>query len=155
MRQLITVITNQILHQIKSGEINMVRLESFDNPIIYKSVCEALRESAKVSNFVAKLTLEKYTQFVDAENANWAQALMYLHKGTNTIYDENHPAGYAQNSFVDFEQAITKWRNESPNMPANQTSLILLMGTEAAPDDAGYNLCYFTSRNYCTSKRKL
>lgn len=137
MRQLITVITNQILHQIKSGEINMVRLESFDNPIIYKSVCEALRESAKVSNFVAKLTLEKYTQFVDAENANWAQALMYLHKGTNTIYDENHPAGYAQNSFVDFEQAITKWRNESPNMPANQTSLILLMGTEAAPDDAG------------------
>jgi hypothetical protein len=95
MRQLITVITNQILHQIKSGEINMVRLESFDNPIIYKSVCEALRESAKVSNFVAKLTLEKYTQFVDAENANWAQALMYLHKGTNTIYDENHPAGYA------------------------------------------------------------
>ena len=67
----------------------MVRLESFDNPIIYKSVCEALRESAKVSNFVAKLTLEKYTQFVEAENANWAQALMYLHKGTNTIYDEN------------------------------------------------------------------
>ena len=63
MRQLITVITNQILHQIKTNEINMVRLESFDNPIIYKSVCDTLRVSAKVSNFVAKLTLEKYNQF--------------------------------------------------------------------------------------------
>lgn len=137
MRQLITVITNQILHQIKTNEINMVRLESFDNPIIYKSVCDTLRVSTKISNFVAKLTLEKYNQFLAAENANWMQALMYLHKGTNMVYDENHPAIYSQNSYVDFEQAITKWRNESPNMPENQTSLILLMGTEAAPDDAG------------------
>lgn len=137
MKQLITVITKQILHQIKANEINMVRLESFDNPIIYKSVCDALREHPKVSHFVAKLTLEKYNQFVDAGNANWVQALMSLHKGTNIAYDENHPASYARHSYVDFEQAITKWRNESPNMPANQTTLILLMGTEAAPDDAG------------------
>ena len=137
MKQLITVITKQILHQIKANEINMVRLESFDNPIIYKSVCDALREHPKVSHFVAKLTLEKYNQFVDAGNANWMQALMSLHKGTNIAYDENHPASYARHSYVDFEQAITKWRNESPNMPANQTTLILLMGTEAVPDDAG------------------
>ena len=39
MRQLISVITSQILNQIKPNEINMVRLESFDSPIIYKSTC--------------------------------------------------------------------------------------------------------------------
>ena len=137
MRQLITVITNQILQQIKPNEINMVRLESFDNPIVYKSVCELLQGNPKVTHFVAKLTLEKYNQFTEAENANWVPALMYLHKGANLAYDEDRPAAYAQRSYVDFERAITKWRNESPNMPANQTSLILLMGTEAAPDDAG------------------
>ena len=137
MRQLITVITNQILQQIKPNEINMVRLESFDNPIVYKSVCELLQGNPKVTHFVAKLTLEKYNQFTEAENANWMPALMYLHKGANLAYDEDRPAAYAQCSYVDFERAITKWRNESPNMPANQTSLILLMGTEAAPDDAG------------------
>ena len=36
MKQLISVITNQIVKQIRPNEINMVRLESFDSPIIYK-----------------------------------------------------------------------------------------------------------------------
>ena len=137
MKQLISVITKQILQQIKPNEINLVRLESFDNPIIYKSVCEKLNESDQITKFVAKLTLEKYSQFKSAGNANWLQALVYLHKGTNADYEEKHSSSYAQNSYVDFEHAITKWRNESPNMGQNGTSLILLMGTEAAPDDAG------------------
>lgn len=137
MNQLVSVITSQILRQIKPKEINMVRLESFDNPIIYKSVCENLQNNASISNFVAKLTLEKYQQFVDTHEANWMQAIIFLHKGENSSYAENYTPAYAQQSYIDFEQAITKWRNESPNMPVGQTSLILLMGTEAAPDDAG------------------
>lgn len=137
MKQLISVITSQILRQIKPNEINMVRLESFDNPIVYRSVCENLRNHASISNFVAKLTLEKYRQFVNAHEANWMQAIIFLHKGENSSYAENYTPAYAQQSYIDFEQAITKWRNESPNMPAGQTSLVLLMGTEAAPDDAG------------------
>ena len=63
MKQLISVITSQIIKQIRPNEINMVRLESFDNPIIYRSVCENLYQSDKVHKLVPKLTLEKYLQF--------------------------------------------------------------------------------------------
>lgn len=137
MKQLISVITEQILKQIRQNEINMVRLESFDNPILYRAICENLRQSEYVNIFVPKLTLEKYRQFEAACNPKWTQALMYLHKGENSSYNASPDAQYADQSYVDFAQAITKWRNEAPNMPANRTVLILLMGTEAAPDDGG------------------
>lgn len=137
MKQLISVITEQIQKQIRQNEINMVRLESFDSPIIYRSVCENLRQSNCVRTLIPKLTLEKYRQFEAACNPNWTQAMMYLHKGDNISFSASPDAQYANQSYVDFAQAITKWRNESPNMPAGQTSLILLMGTEAASDDSG------------------
>ncbi len=137
MKQLISVITGQIIKQIRPNEINMVRLESFDNPIIYKSVCENLYRSDKVYKLVPKLTLEKYLQFESEGNPQWIQSLAYLHKGNNPSHNTEPDAAYAEQSYVDFDQAITKWRNESPNMPFGKTSLILLMGTEAAPDDAG------------------
>ena len=137
MRQLISVITKQILNQIKPNEINMVRLASFDSPIVYKAICDNLRNSSYIQNFVPKLTLEKYQQFEAMGKPNWAQALTYLHKGGNLSYNSAPDASYAERSYVDLAQAITQWRNESPNMPANVTSLVLLMGTEAAPDDKG------------------
>lgn len=137
MKQLISVITNQIIEQIRPNEINMVRLESFDSPIIYRSVCESVRQSNRVHKFVPKLTLEKYLQFEAEGKPQWIQSLAYLHKGSNLSYSTEPDAAYAEYSYVDFNQAITKWRNESPNMPSGKTSLILLMGTEAAPDDAG------------------
>ena len=86
MKQLISVITKQILKQIRQNEINMVRLESFDSPIIYRSVCENLRQSDRVHTLIPKLTLEKYRQFETANNPNWTQALMYLHKGENLSF---------------------------------------------------------------------
>ncbi|MBQ9849318.1 MAG: ATP-binding protein [Clostridia bacterium] len=137
MKQLISVITSQILNQIKPNEINMVRLESFDSPIIYKSVCENLCHYDHIYKFIPKITLEKYTQFQNENKPNWTQALVYLHKGKNPAYSSSIDALYSNQSYVDFDKAITKWRNESPNMPSGKTSLILLMGTEAAPDDAG------------------
>jgi hypothetical protein len=137
MKQLISVITSQIIKQIRPNEINMVRLESFDNPIIYRSVCENLYQSDQVHKFVPKLTLEKYLQFEAEGKPQWIQSLAYLHKGNNPSHNTEPDTIYAEHSYVDFDQAITKWRNESPNMPSGKTSLILLMGTEAAPDDAG------------------
>lgn len=137
MKQLISVITNQIIKQIRPNEINMVRLENFDNPIIYRSVCENLYQSNQVHKLVPKLTLEKYLQFEAERKPQWIQSLAYLHKGNNTTHNTEPDTAYAEHSYVDFDQAITKWRNESPNMPSGKTSLILLMGTEAAPDDAG------------------
>lgn len=137
MKQLISIITRQILDQIQENEINMVRLENFDNPIIYKNICEKLLSSKKFSCFIAKLTLEKYRQFVSENCKNWEQAITFLHKGSNGEYVVQPTETYVTNSYVDFNHAITKWRNESPNLSSNATSLILLMGTEAAPDDAG------------------
>ena len=137
MKQLISVITKQILKQIKPNEINMVRLAGFDSPIIYKAVCENLRNSNHIHKFVPKLTLEKYKQFEAMSKPSWSQALVYLHKGENFSYNATPDVAYSELSYVDLTQAITQWRNESPNMPANQTSLVLLMGTEAAPDDKG------------------
>ena len=120
MKQLISVITEQIQKQIRQNEINMVRLESFDSPIIYRSVCENLRQSNCVHTLIPKLTLEKYRQFEAACNPKWTQAMMYLHKGDNISFSASPDAQYANQSYVDFAQAITKWRNESPNMPAGQ-----------------------------------
>lgn len=137
MRQLISIITNQIVKQIKDNEINMVRLANFDDPIIYKSVCEILCQSEQIQKFIPKLTLEKYHQFEIEDKANWTQAMMYLHKGENSVFNSTIDAQYAEKSFVDFNHAITKWRNDSPDMPSNITTLVLLMGTEAAPDDKG------------------
>ena len=108
MRQLISVITNQIINQIRPNEINMVRLESFDSPIIYKSVCENLRQTDRVHKLIPKLTLEKYRQFEAANKPNWTQALMYLHKGDNFSYTSSPDKNYADHSYVDFDQAMRR-----------------------------------------------
>ena len=81
--------------------------------------------------------MEKYLQFEAEGKPQWIQSLAYLHKGNNPSHNTEPDTIYAEHSYVDFDQAITKWRNESPNMPSGKTSLISLMGTEAAPDDAG------------------
>lgn len=135
MRQLISVITEQILRQVKTNDVNMVRLERFDNPIIYRAVIENLRHSSKIRILVPKLTVEKYRMFAAENNPNWQMALNYLHKGDNPMLDPGSDKAYAEKSYVDLEQAITKWRNEAPNL--EQGALVLLMGTEAASDDTG------------------
>ena len=135
MRQLVTFVTALILRQVKPNEVNIVRLESFDNPIIYKSVCDNLLHSDRISTLVPKLTLEKYKEFETSHNPNWTQSINYLYRGYNSTLDNNGDTSYAEKSFIDLAQAITKWRNEAPDLPAG--SLVLLMGTEAALDDKG------------------
>ena len=142
MKKLIEVLSKQVLGQIRPGKTNIVRIESFDNPVVYSSICKNV--SRKVDCFIAKLTAEKFNEFSHANKAEWTQALMYLHQGTNAAYSETVDDYYLNNSFVDFSNAITKWRNESANIDASLTALILLMGTEAATDVGGLSDTSYT-----------
>jgi hypothetical protein len=137
VRKLIEVLTNQVLGQIKQNKANIMRIECFDDPRIYRAVCEIISASDEVDVFVGKLAHEKYLEFVNAGRHDWAQALLYLHKGRNEYYDEALSTEYIDKSFVDFNNAITKWRNEIASISSFRTSLILLMGTEAATDTGG------------------
>ena len=137
MQKLISVITRKILEQIHPGEANMVRLENFEDPMVYRSVCEALRKNDKIDRLIPKLTLEKYVQFQKRNEPSWKASLIWLSQGDNLAYSDSPDEIYMNSSYVDFDQAITKWRNKSPDFPSGKTSLILLMGTEASPDDAG------------------
>lgn len=135
MKKLISVICEQITAQIKSGKTNIIRLESFDSPLVYSAVCKNLQ--GKLDFFIAKLAKEKYSEFCEAQKPEWEGALIYLQQGANAFYNEVPNIDYKENSYVDFNNAITKWRNESANIADGQTSLILLLGTEAATDVGG------------------
>ena len=135
MKKLINVLTAQITKQVQAGKTNIIRVESFDNPIVYSSVCKNLE--GKVDVLIAKLAKEKYEEFASAENPDWTAAICFLHKGSNASYSPSADDEYQENSYVDFNNAITKWRNESANILTGQTTLVLLLGTEAATDVGG------------------
>jgi hypothetical protein len=137
MKQLINVITKYILDQVKPQKSNLVRIEGIDNPIVYTCVCEKLKQSELIQLFIPKLAKEKYQEFVDVHDPTWLQAINFLYQGDNSYYASIPNNDYLQASYVDFNNAITKWRNESANLGINQTSLILLMGTEVASDTGG------------------
>ena len=59
MKQLIAFLDKRIKEQISVGKANIVRLESFDNPIIYKSVCEELKKDNDIDKLIMKLSNEK------------------------------------------------------------------------------------------------
>lgn len=135
MKKLIDVLTTQITKQMQTGKTNIIRIESFDNPIVYSSVCNSLE--GKVDVLIAKLAKEKYEEFIAAENPEWTAAICFLHKGNNASYSSVTDEEYQEQSYVDFNNAITKWRNESANILTGETTLVLLMGTEAATDVGG------------------
>ncbi len=136
MKQLIKILSNQIEDQTISNKTNIVRIEGIDVPSIYRGVCENLRKSTKIDTFVPKITLEKYREFDTSTNASWESDITFLHQGDNPHFSSVVDAAYAAKSYVDFDNAITKWRNESANVSSG-TALILLMGTEAAQDTGG------------------
>lgn len=137
MNKLINYLSNIILKQIKKNSTNIIRVESFDNPSVYKCLCEILSSDHSIDSFVAKLALEKYIEFKDTGSDSWSNDLDYLHQGSNELYSENLDDDYKNKSYVDFNNAITKWRNESASDSLSGTSLILLLGTEAATDIGG------------------
>lgn len=137
MKHLIKVLSESILGQVKDKNTNIVRIEGIDSPVIYKGVCEEIKKAQNIEKFIPKLTREKYVKFVSEGKSEWGSAIIYLQQGANTYYEQTPNEAYAEKSYVDFSNAITKWRNESANADLSQTTLILLMGTEDAPDTGG------------------
>lgn len=137
MKQLVKVLCSEIISQVKLFQSNIIRIEGIDTPLIYQEVCKKINSENCIDVFVPKITMEKFLELKKAEKQEWVQALSYLHRGYNSVYSEVISAEYADASFVDFNNAITKWRNESANIIGEKTTLILLMGTEAAQDTGG------------------
>lgn len=137
MKQLINLLTEQVRSQINYGKSNIVRIECFDNPFIYKSICESLCSDNKVDLLLLKLSIEKYREFESEERLEWQNALDYLHKGSNIGFQANPSEGYIENSYVDFNNALTKWRNRLAELERGKTGLLFLMGSEVAQDTGG------------------
>lgn len=137
MKQLVNVLLREIIKQVEPYQSNIVRIEGIDNPLIYQNICQKLDIAKELDEVVPKITREKYDFFVHAGKPEWEKALSFLHQGRNTVFSKNISGVYAEKSFVDFNNAITKWRNESANHNEQKTTLILLMGTEVAPDTGG------------------
>ncbi len=118
---------DEIVHLIeiqnnKANSVAIIRLEGFENPIIYKEVCKYLKANSKI-NLNAKLAKEKYDEYKGVNNNNWLQSLKFLE----------------ENNYIDFEGAMTKWRNNSTEIEQqdNKKNLVLLMATESVPDKGG------------------
>lgn len=137
MNQLIERLTALVEKQIQPHIINIIRIEGLDNPIVYWKLCENLKQSRIIQVFIAKLAKGKFAEFEEKGNSTWSEALLYLHKGDNSIFSQEITPFYDQKSYVDFGNAITKWRNESSGYSNGQTTLVLLLGTEAVPDTGG------------------
>ncbi len=126
MKQLTKAIVSLINKQRKNGKTNLIRLESIDDPRILKGACKELSQSPQLQ-FIAKLTKEKYMYFkAEVDNGHrpdWESALNFL--------------GF-ENDYIDESGAITKWRNQATEYTASGNNvLVLLMGTELAPDKGG------------------
>ncbi len=137
MRHLISILTEQINIQVEKYRTNIVRLEGFDNPLLYKAICKNIISNEKIDRLIPKLSKEKYFEFCNEHNETWESALEFLHKGDNNTYSDELTEEYMEKSYVDYNNAMTKWRNESASYTDGKTVLILLMGTEAVPDSGG------------------
>ena len=118
---------DEIVHLIevqsnKADSVTIIRLEGFENPIIYKEICKYLKSHSKI-NLNAKLAKEKYDEYKAANNNSWIQSIKFLE----------------ENDYIDFEGAMTKWRNNSTEIEKVDSvkNLVLLMATEAVPDKGG------------------
>ena len=73
---------DEIVHLIetqsnKSDSVTIIRLEGFENPIIYKEVCKYFKSNSKIE-INAKLAKEKYNEYKEANNNNWIQSIKFL-----------------------------------------------------------------------------
>lgn len=138
MRQLVQYLSNQIRPRIIRSKTNIIRLENFDDPSVYWSLCKQFSKDNDIDTFIAKLTQQKYDFFCSQGKPEWQITLQLLHQGSNLVFSPLASSEeYVDSSYVDFGNAITKWRNEAANFADGKTSLVLLMGTELAPDTGG------------------
>jgi len=130
MRQYTNETISVIKRQIVDNETNIICIEGIDVPAIYKDICNYFKTQEPGLTFIAKMTKEKYEQFHAENKEAWNNALNYL----------------AENDFIDYDGAMTRWRNNAADVGVgNTTTLVLLMGTEAAPDNGGLQDFYHIS----------
>lgn len=116
MKMIVNEIISLIKSQLTENTVNLVKLENFESPLIYMSVCSFFAKQENLT-LIGNIETNKYNSFVNAANAKWDFALDYLR--TNGFVNENVP--------------LTKLRNDSV-ANSNGTTLLLLMGAEAAVD---------------------
>lgn len=133
MTKLIDSFIHKILLQIKSKKTSLIRLEGIDDIEIYYHICKYFSDLSELDNCIIKLTKEKYDEFC-AKSSNHV-ALNFFLQGKNTVLDEPVTDSYRINSYVDYDNAITKYRNQAPENEDDKTVLILLLGTEEAQDE--------------------
>ena len=132
MKKLIDSFISIIRAQVKPQKTNMVRMEGIDNIDVYYRICSYFADYANLDNCIIKLTREKYDEFCSKSQNQ--TALNFFLKGENVSLDNVESASFKANSFVDFDNAITKYRNRAPENDG-ATVLILLLGTEDAQDE--------------------
>ncbi|MGL4450101.1 MAG: ATP-binding protein [Sarcina sp.] len=123
MKKYINEIERLIEVQIKksANKTIIIRLDSMENPNIYKEICKRFSNESKVE-LRAKLSKVKFEEFKNQNNSEWVNDLKYLQ----------------DNDFVDFDDAMTRWRNESTEINSQEDkNLVLLMGTEVVEDKGG------------------
>lgn len=116
MEKLIKEVTEMIGSRLSRGSVNLIRMENFESPEIYMKVCSYFLSMSGLK-LVGMIDSGKYREFQNAGRAEWAAAIDYL----------------KSNGFVRENTPLTKLRNESAVM-SDGTSLLLLMGAEAAVD---------------------
>lgn len=120
MKYFIDSIEHEIDKHKQENQINLIKLEGIENPIIYKEVCKYFK--SRIPDFEAKLSKEKYEEFISTKKDDWNDAIEYL----------------KINDFIDFKGAMTSWRNGIvEKQEENKTQLVLLMGTELVQDKGG------------------
>ena len=133
MKILVESFINKIIAQIKPQNTSMVRVEGIDDIEIYYRICEYFSNLPMLDKCIIKLTKEKYDEFSGKSQNN--MALHFFLQGDNATFDNNASDSYKANSYVDYDNAITKYRNRAPENEENATVLILLLGTEEAQDE--------------------
>lgn len=116
MKQLVQEIIGLISKRMTMGATNLVKLENFDSPVVYMSVCKHFMHESNIK-LTGIIDINKYNYFVNAGVSKWDAALDYL----------------KTNGFVSEDAPLTKLRNEAAAYSSG-TSLLLLMGAESAVD---------------------
>lgn len=133
MTKLIDSFIRKILLQVKSQKTSLIRLEGIDDIEIYYHICKYFSNLSELDNCIIKITKEKFDEFCSKSSNHIA--LNFFLQGKNTVLDDPVTESYRINSYVDYDNAITKYRNQAPENEDDKTVLILLLGTEEAQDE--------------------
>ena len=115
MKKLIAEVISMIEKQLGKSKTYLLKLEDFDDPIIYMEVCKHFAGNHNI-HLIANLEYSKYESFCSMNKSHWEYALDYLESN-----------GFVQNI------PLTKFRNQAAEKHEG-TMLLLLMGAEAALD---------------------